>query len=109
MWNLGFGDFDLLTGEVRDSVISNNGDGKKVMATVVKTLIDFFAKRPQETVIFTGSDDRRTSIYKRVILQYYADFSERLLISGLNAEGIEEAIETSTPYIAFIVRANERL
>lgn len=105
MWNLGFGDFDVMTGAVSDSIISNNGDGKKVMATVVKTLLDFFSQRPQETVIFTGSDERRTIVYNRVVRQYYVDFSDRLLITGLTEQGIEEAIETSVDYIAFIVRS----
>lgn len=105
MWNLGFGDFDVMTGAVSDSIISNNGDGKKVMATVVKTLLDFFSQRPQETVIFTGSDERRTLVYNRVVRQYYVDFSDRLLINELTEQGIEEAIETSVDYIAFIVRS----
>ena len=105
MWNLGFGDFDTTTEVVSDSVISNNGDGKKVMATVVKTLLDFFSQRPREIVIFTGSDERRTIVYKRIIHQHYVDFSDRLLIRGLTVEGIEEAIETSVDYIAFIVRS----
>ncbi len=34
-YNLGFGDKDLLTGEVDDKIISDNGDSQKVLATVV--------------------------------------------------------------------------
>ncbi len=42
MWNLGFGDLDKETGQVSDSIVSNNGDGRKVMATVIQTLFSFF-------------------------------------------------------------------
>ena len=104
MWNLGFGDLDLTTGKVSDSVVSNNGDGRKVMATVVSTLLGFFSQFPDETVIFTGSDDRRTLVYKRIILYYYPDFADQLLVNGLNTEGIEQPIETDVDYLAFVIR-----
>ena len=44
--NLGFGDLDNTTKEVNDGVITNNGDGQKVLATVVSTLYAFTGKNP---------------------------------------------------------------
>jgi len=38
-YNLGFGDLDLETREINDEIITNNGDGQKVLATVVSTFI----------------------------------------------------------------------
>lgn len=35
-WNLGFGDLDEKTGNISDSVVSDNGDGRKVLATVIR-------------------------------------------------------------------------
>ena len=35
IYNLAFGDKDLVTGEIDDKAISNNGDSEKVLATVV--------------------------------------------------------------------------
>ena len=35
LYNLGFGDKNAETNEIEDEVISNNGDGEKVLATVV--------------------------------------------------------------------------
>ena len=46
IWNLGFGDVNPVTGEISDDVISDNGDGRKVMATVFMTLFTFFKKIP---------------------------------------------------------------
>jgi hypothetical protein len=40
-YNLGFGDRDLQTGLISDRTVSDNGDSKKVLATVASTL-DFF-------------------------------------------------------------------
>ena len=41
VYNLAFGDKDLSTGEIDDTVISNNGDSEKVLATVVATVYAF--------------------------------------------------------------------
>jgi hypothetical protein len=35
VYNLGFGDYDPKTDKINDSVITNNGDSQKVLATVV--------------------------------------------------------------------------
>jgi hypothetical protein len=35
VYNLGFGDKDVITGEIDDKVVSNNGDSEKVLGTVV--------------------------------------------------------------------------
>ena len=37
MYNLAFGDKDRRTGRINDTIISNNGDSEKVLATVVAT------------------------------------------------------------------------
>jgi hypothetical protein len=44
LYNLAFGDKDLITGEINDSVISNNNDSEKVLATVVATVYAFTDK-----------------------------------------------------------------
>ena len=103
LWNLGFGDFDPIIGKISDDVISDNGDGRKVITTVTLTLLQFFEVHPTETVIFTGSDTRRTLLYNRLVLQFHDDFSDQLLITGLNQEGLEVDIETGSQYAAFII------
>ena len=43
-YNLAFGDFNEETTEIDDNIITNNGDGIKVLATVVSTLYAFTGK-----------------------------------------------------------------
>jgi hypothetical protein len=41
-YNLAFGDFDVLTENINDKIVSNNGDSEKVLATVIQALYIFF-------------------------------------------------------------------
>ena len=43
-YNLGFGDLDIETKEINDEIVTNNGDGQKVLATVVSTVYSFTGK-----------------------------------------------------------------
>lgn len=48
-FNLAFGDLNIETGDFNDLVASNNGDSEKVLATIVKALLDFLeAHRTQQ-------------------------------------------------------------
>lgn len=55
VYNLGFGDKDLITGEIDDKVVSNNGDSEKVLGTVVESLYIFTDKNPEALVYAIGS------------------------------------------------------
>lgn len=46
---------NIVTGEIDDTVISNNGDSEKVLATVVTTLYAFIYKHQNAMVYATGS------------------------------------------------------
>lgn len=63
-YNLGFGDKDLQTGAVDDTVISDNGDGQKVLATVAATVYAFTDKYPNAWIYATGSTKSRTRLYR---------------------------------------------
>ncbi len=54
-YNLGFGDKEPQTGLISDVVITNNGDSKKVLATVAATLLVFTNQNPDAIVVATGS------------------------------------------------------
>lgn len=51
IYNLAFGDKNLLTGEIDDFAISNNGDTEKVLATVAGAVYAFFDKNPEAWVL----------------------------------------------------------
>lgn len=74
-WNLGFGDYNPLANRVDDQIVTDNSDGRKVLATVALAVRQFLTVRPTATVFFTGSTDQRTRIYGWAISNYWADIS----------------------------------
>ena len=104
VWNLGFGDYDSETNEIDDTVVSNNGDGRKVLATVASTVIDFFVEHPGETVLFMGSTDRRTQVYNRAIEHYWQDFSDDFVVMGIDQMGNLRAFTAKLDFEAFIIK-----
>src|SRR5687767_7126552 len=64
VFNLAFGDKDHLTGRINDVVITNNGDSKKILATVASTVFAFMSKYPDAWIYATGSCKARTRLYR---------------------------------------------
>ena len=58
-YNLAFGDKNLLTGEIDDNVVSNNGDSEKVLATIVSAVYAFTDKELRAWVYATGTTPAR--------------------------------------------------
>ncbi len=63
-YNLGFGDKDAITDDIDDTVITNNGDSEKVLATVTATLYTFTDKFPEAMIFASGSTTARTRLYR---------------------------------------------
>lgn len=101
IFNLAFGDKDQKTGEINDTVISNNGDSEKVLATVVATLYAFTDKHPDASVLATGSTKSRTRLYRMGISKYFAEIQKDYLIYGLRNEDWE-SFEKDIEYEAFL-------
>ena len=54
-FNLGFGDKDIETGELLDdTIVSDNGDSEKVLATVVATVYLFTNENPDAYIYAEG-------------------------------------------------------
>ena len=51
-YNLAFGDYDDVTGEINDMIITNNGDSLKVLATVASTAYAFTGKYPSMDICY---------------------------------------------------------
>lgn len=88
-YNLGFGDLDPESHEVSDTTVSNNGDMRKILATVVSTLKTFFKEKPHETVLINGSDRIRRAYYHKLIVDYWNLIEELYLIKGRASGKIE--------------------
>jgi hypothetical protein len=103
LYNLAFGDKDKHTGEIDDSVISNNGDSEKVLATVVATVYAFTDKYPETWIYATGSTKARTRLYRMGITRFLQEVTEDFEVLGeLNNEW--EAFKPDIEYEGFLVR-----
>ncbi len=103
LFNLAFGDKDQQTGEINDTVISNNNDSEKVLATVVATLYAFTDKYPDAYVLATGSTKSRTRLYRMGITKYFDEIQKNYHIYGLRNEEWEN-FEKKIDYEAFLAK-----
>jgi Family of unknown function (DUF6934) len=103
LFNLGFGDKNIETGEIDDTVISNNGDSEKVLATVVATLYAFFDKHKETMVYATGSTKSRTRLYRMGITKYIDEIIKDFEIYGELENGWEE-FQKEVDYESFLVK-----
>ena len=103
IYNLAFGDKDHTTGNIDDTVISNNGDSEKVLATVVATVYAFTDKYPNVWIYATGSTKSRTRLYRMGITKFLSEVNEDYEVLGeLNDEW--EVFTKDVEYEGFLVR-----
>jgi hypothetical protein len=105
-YNLAFGDKDLLTGDIDDNVVSNNGDSEKVLATIVSAVYAFTDKENEVWIYATGSTAARTRLYRMGITKYIDQVRQDFEVYGL-LNGEWEDFEKDIEYTAFVVRRNK--
>jgi hypothetical protein len=103
LYNLGFGDKNVRTGEIDDNVISNNGDSEKVLATVVATLYAFTDKYPNTMVYATGSTESRTRLYRMGITKFLNEAENDFEIFG-ELDEVWDEFKKDIDYKGFLVR-----
>ncbi len=103
LYNLGFGDKDILTGEIDDLAVSDNGDTDKVLATVVDAVLLFTEKYPHFSVFAEGSTPSRTRLYRMGIQRYWEEIENLFEVWGFFQEEWEEFIPNRN-YQAFLVK-----
>jgi hypothetical protein len=102
-YNLGFGDYDLLTNDIDDKIVSDNGDMVKVIATVVGIALKFLSENPMIYIYIKGSTTLRTQLYNRIINRNYDDLIQSYEIYG-SQNDISEVFQKNTPYESFLIR-----
>jgi hypothetical protein len=107
LYNLGFGDKNATTGDIDDSVVSNNGDSEKVLATVIATLYAFTEKYKEAIVYATGSTKSRTRLYRMGISKYLEEVKKDFEIYGEIEDGWTK-FRKDEDYIGFIVIRKKR-
>jgi hypothetical protein len=103
VYNLAFGDKDLATGEIDDTVISNNDDSEKVLATVVATVYAFTDKYPDTWIYATGSTKSRTRLYRMGIARFLSEVYEDFEVLG-ERNNDWETFQKDVEYESFLVR-----
>lgn len=108
VYNLAFGDKDPITGAINDSIISNNNDRDKVLATVVATVYAFTNKYPQAWVYATGSSGSRTRLYRMGLAKYLTEIIEDFELYG-QFEGEWQDFEKGVEYDSFLAHRKNDL
>jgi hypothetical protein len=103
-YNLGFGDKDEITGFVSDLTVTNNGDSRKVLATVAATLYAFTMEKPDAAIIATGSTAARTRLYRMGITNNLEEISKDFTVLGLTESLNWEIFRKNITYGAFLIR-----
>jgi hypothetical protein len=107
VYNLGFGDKDLMTGEIDDTVVSNNGDSEKVLGTVVASLYIFTDKNPDALIYAIGSTKSRSRLYQIGITKFIEKAKEDFIIYG-QIQKEWYLFEKNINYDAFLVKRIKR-
>ena len=103
LYNLGFGDKNAKSGEISDIIVSNNGDSRKVLATVAASVYAFTAKYADALVYATGSTKSRTRLYRIGITNNLEEILKDFEIFGLR-EGEFEKFIKGVEYQGFLVK-----
>lgn len=82
LYNLGFGDQNVATGELDDNITTDNGDRDKVLATVAYTLYAFTEIYPEAMIYVTGSSQARIRLYRMGINKHYNLIAEDFEVFG---------------------------
>jgi|ERR1051326_6316791 hypothetical protein len=101
IFNLSFGDKHP-EGELDDTIISNNGDSEKVLATVVAAVYAFTHKYKDKWVYASGSTRSRTRLYRIGIAKHLASAKKDFDIYGVTGEDWE-LFRKNQDYEAFLV------
>ena len=102
VFNLGFGDLDEETGEISDTIVTNNNDSRIVLATVAATVHDFTVNYPNAVVIAKGSTHSRTRLYRMGITNHWKEISTDFEVYGLK-DGDWELFTERRDYEAFLI------
>ena len=101
VYNLAFGDMNIITGAIDDFSVSNNGDRDKILATVAATVIAFTDHYPGALVFAQGSTAARTRLYRMSITKHYKEISAYFNIFGF-IDNRWETFKPDSPYRAFL-------
>lgn len=86
LYNFGFGDLDTTTGEISDTIVSNNGDDEKILMTVANIIYGFTGNFNGVAVFIMGTTHARTRRYQMGINKFWTQINPIFEIFGLKNE-----------------------
>jgi hypothetical protein len=101
-YNLAFGDVDE-KGRLNDSIVSNNGDMQKVLATIVRTVMTFLEIHPGRQVYFSGNSPARNRLYRATLSRDIESWSEIFEVDGIS-DGERITFRQNIDFEGFIVK-----
>lgn len=104
IYNLAFGDLNTVTGELEDSVSSNNQDREIVLATVANTIVEFCNHHGNHYIYAKGSTASRTRLYQMGITSLWEEISIDFEVYGLKDNDWQEFEPNQFNYDAFLVK-----
>ena len=104
IFNLGFGDLNIETGEIDDRVVTDNNDSKKVLSTVASTVYTFIKKYPSAIIYAEGSNAVRTRLYRIGISNNLEELTEKFEVLGYLSNIGWTVFEKNTDYSAFYIK-----
>jgi hypothetical protein len=103
VYNFGFGDLNESTGEISDTIVSNNGDGDKVLITVASIIYDFTNVYLGAAIFIQGTTPSRTRRYQMGINRHWTQISPVFEVLGLK-NNKWELFQLGENYEAFLGR-----
>lgn len=106
-YNMAFGDWLAEANGVNDSIVSNNGDIDRVLATVAAIVIDFTDDFPDSLIYGTGSNPVRTRLYRIYLNRFHEPLMSLFEIFGQRTDGVWEVFRPNTDYTGFIIKRRQ--
>lgn len=105
IYNLAYGDVYTVNGieEINDENVSNNGDIKKIFATIYYSMLDFSSKHSGVFIVIDGSDDKRKRVYNGLIVRYFNELNDLYVIKGSVGSKIYDFV-TGVQYETIILK-----
>lgn len=104
LWNLSFGDANDDQTDFDDTVISDNGDMRKVMQTIFQTSLIFTDEYPNRKIYIEPVDRKRRVLYNRIFQEKQADIEQHFIIEGSFSHKIDnEPYNPLRIYDTFVV------
>lgn len=101
--------FQLSFGDLKDDdtldflTVSDNQDMKKILTTVIQTIFKFFELKPDKTIVFIGSTETRTRLYRIIINKLIDEMELYFNIIGIKEDGNQEPFTKNQQYLAFLI------